>query len=59
MKPEVYCLFKLNGWTGIEYSDVVVLVGLGFIGVGLWMFAPWVSLTTLGTLILLLSIRRR
>lgn len=53
-----YWLRELKGWTGIEYSDIVVLIGLALTGIGLWMFLPWISLTVVGVIILLLSIRR-
>ena len=53
-----YCLLKPKGWTGIEYSDVVVLIGLVLLGVGLWLFHPWISLTVIGIIIVLLGIWR-
>ena len=58
MKQGGYCLLKLKGWGGIEYRDVVVLVGLIFLGSGLWLFHPWISLTVIGVIIILLGIWR-
>ena len=42
----------------MEYQDVVVLTGLALLGVGLWMFNPWVSLTVVGAIVVFLGIWR-
>lgn len=59
MKRGGYCLPKLHGWTGVEYADIVILIGLSVMGVGLGMIHLGVSLTVVGAIIILLGIRRR
>lgn len=36
----------------ITLRDVLIIIGLSLIGVGLYLFLPWVSLTVCGALIL-------
>ncbi len=57
-KREEYWLPELKGWTGIEYRDIVVLVGLILLGVGLGLFHLWISLTVVGVIVVLLGIWR-
>lgn len=35
----------------LDRWDGVVVLGLGLLGVGLWMRAPWLSLTVVGVLV--------
>lgn len=41
----------------IEFA--IAVVALIIIGVGLWMFRPWVSLSVVGGLVLLLTVAGR
>lgn len=59
MKRGGYCLPKLRGWTGVEYADIVILIGLSVMGVGLGMIHLGAGLTVVGAVITLLGIRRR
>lgn len=36
--------------------DAIVLLGLGLLGAGLWMRDPWVALTVVGALVILLGV---
>ena len=36
----------------IDGADVLMVLGLIHVGVGLWMFEPWVSLFVVGLLLL-------
>ena len=40
-------------WLGL--LDVVGLAGLGAVGVGLWMFRPWICLVVVGVLVTALA----
>jgi hypothetical protein len=39
----------------IDLPDIFTLSGLGCLGYGLWMFRPWISLTVVGSLLVLLG----
>jgi hypothetical protein len=36
----------------VSFRDVLLVSGLTLIGVGLYLFAPWVSFTVTGTIIM-------
>ena len=40
----------------IDLADVFLFVGLFLLGLGLWWFAPWVSLTTVGAVMVVLAV---
>jgi hypothetical protein len=40
----------------IDPRDVVCLIGLTFLGVGLWWFEPWISFVVVGSILVLLSV---
>lgn len=40
----------------IELTDAICLVGLLFLGIGLWWYEPWVSFTAVGSLLIAISI---
>ena len=40
----------------IDTADVFLFVGLFLLGAGLWLFRPWVSLTTVGAILVLLAV---
>ena len=46
----------LNIVKHIARDDVVCLLGLVFIGIGLWWLQPWISLTVVGSLLFCLSV---
>lgn len=41
----------------IDFADVLIFLGLGQLGTGLWLYEPWVSLTVCGSIIFLLGLR--
>ena len=40
----------------LDLADFLIFLGLGSLGTGLWWFRPWVSLTVLGALLLILGL---
>ena len=40
-----------------NWSDVLIFMGLGELGWGLWLKSPWLSLTVTGGLLFLLGVR--
>ena len=40
----------------LALADFLIFLGLGSLGTGLWWFRPWVSLTVLGALLLILGL---
>ncbi len=41
----------------IDSADVLICLGITEISVGLWLYAPWISLTVCGSIVLLLGLR--
>ena len=48
---------KREKWTSLKFEaeDGFVLVGLIMLGAGLWLYAPWVSLTVVGAVLFALG----
>ena len=42
--------------TQIEAADVFFVLGIGFLGVGLWWLKPWVSFSTVGAILIIYSL---
>lgn len=40
----------------IDLADVFLFVGLFLLGGGLWLFRPWVSLATVGAILVILAV---
>lgn len=39
----------------VDAYDLIGLVGLAFVGVGLWWLAPWISFTVIGVFLLVIA----
>ena len=39
-----------------DFNDFMILVGLGTLGAGLWMLAPWLALVALGIILTALGL---
>lgn len=40
----------------LALADFLIFLGLGSLGTGLWWLRPWISLTVLGALLLILGL---
>lgn len=42
----------------IDFSDILIIAGLGFFFGGLYIYEPWVALTVTGAVLLALGLRK-
>jgi len=40
----------------VSFNDILVVAGLIMIGVGLWLYRPWISLSVLGVILMLMGV---
>lgn len=46
----------MNIFSKIDLQDVICLLGLCFLGTGLWWLEPWISFVVVGSILILLSV---